>query len=502
MMAPTSQNPPVLGLVPVQVALLVVAAVGVVIATGTWLAGLAIGVLWFGWQILPCYEGPPVLALAFTFQWLQITAGTFYHGLTGRLLPANMVAETPKMILLSLGCLIALAVGIALGARLGQGRRPDLSGRPAFSLTPQQVLLTYGAATLLQGPLHAFAWQVPLLAQGILALGFLRLGLLFLLFRRLTQGRIRWNAIGLVLFMELLLGFTGYFANFREPLIMLALALMERMSLRRARHWLILGGLAVVIFSSALLWISIRTPYRQDFELDAFAESRGARLERITDLSTDWLASDAEELWYDTDKLVDRLWAVYYPALALSRVPEQVPHSEGRMIGEAVRHVLMPRILFPDKDILPSDSEKVRLYSGVWVAGADQGVSIAFGYAIESYVDFGVPLMFLPSLIWGMVMGMLYRFLTRLIWHRDLAVAVITVVFWVALYLFERSWIKTLGTSLTLMIYLGLTVFLIDRLLWSLRSQRRNRLALPTSVAVRLQRARQEAHRPASQPGS
>jgi len=31
----------------------------------------------------------------------------------------------------------------------------------------------------------------------------------------------------------------------------------------------------------------------------------------------------------------------------------------------------------------------------------------------------------------------------------------VTVVFWLTLYLFERSWAKTLGSTITMMVYLG-----------------------------------------------
>jgi hypothetical protein len=57
----------------------------------------------------------------------------------------------------------------------------------------------------------------------------------------------------------------------------------------------------------------------------------------------------------------------------------------------ALKHLVTPRVLFPDKGILASDSEFVRKYTGIPVAGADQNTSIAFGYAAESYIDFGIP---------------------------------------------------------------------------------------------------------------
>ena len=87
------------------------------------------------------------------------------------------------------------------------------------------------------------------------------------------------------------------------------------------------------------------------------------------------------------------------------------------------------------------------------MAGAEQNTSVAFGYAAESYVDFGLPLMFLPVLLWGIILGVGYQALLRLIYHRELAVAVVTVIFWLSLHLFERSWTKTFGTFATLMVY-------------------------------------------------
>jgi hypothetical protein len=53
--------------------------------------------------------------------------------------------------------------------------------------------------------------------------------------------------------------------------------------------------------------------------------------------------------------------------------------------------------------------------------------------------------------------------------HRELAIGLVTVVSWLSLYLFERSWVKWLGFSITLLIFLGGAVFILDRLLWSYR---------------------------------
>ena len=73
--------------------------------------------------------------------------------------------------------------------------------------------------------------------------------------------------------------------------------------------------------------------------------------------------------------------------------------------------------------------------------------------------------MFVPAFLYGIAMGCAYQWFLLAIRHRELAVGLVTVVFWLGLYLFERSWIKTLGIDVTLMVYLGGVTFLVDRFL-------------------------------------
>jgi hypothetical protein len=74
-------------------------------------------------------------------------------------------------------------------------------------------------------------------------------------------------------------------------------------------------------------------------------------------------------------------------------------------------------------------------------------------------------------IIFGLLIGALYQVWLSIIHHRDLAVGLVTVVFWMSLYQFERSWAKTLGLSVTLMVYLGGLTYLIDQWLMMRRAQ-------------------------------
>ena len=159
------------------------------------------------------------------------------------------------------------------------------------------------------------------------------------------------------------------------------------------------------------------------------------------------------------------MWTIYYPSLALARVPAHVPHTGGSILGAALTHIVTPRVFFPDKPQLQSDSEEVRKYSNIRVAGSESGTSIAFGYSIEAYIDYGLPWMFLPVFAFGIFLGAMYALFRSLIWHRELFVAFATVAFWLSAYLFERSWATMLGTTLGFMVYLGAPIVLLDRFL-------------------------------------
>jgi hypothetical protein len=373
------------------------------------------------------------------------------------------------MVLLGLGCVMALTAGLWLGARQVRRRMPKRENAPNELVGWRLLVMIYVGALIVTGVMQRLAWSYPTLTQAILALSVAHLAILFLILRRLTQPVLRPEMILLVLALEVALGFTGYFSNFKEPLLLAGLAVLESFDTRRAQHWAVGAALVAVLAAASVMWMGVRSDFRQDIDEQWLDASKSDRLDRMQALLTDWLRHRDDRVLLDTDELVDRAWAIYYPSLAIGRVPAVLPHTGGELMSGALLHLVTPRILFPNKPGLPSDSDLVRKYSGVYVAGVEQNTSIAFGYAAEAYVDFGAPGMFVPVLLFGVFMGGMYAWFLRTLLHRELAVTLVTVVFWMGLYLFERSWAKTLGLSITMMVYLGGLSFLIDR--WLLLRQ-------------------------------
>jgi hypothetical protein len=432
-------------------------------ASDDWIAAPAIIVLWLAWRYLRDDYGLPILPMAMTFQWVQVTAGIWYFAATGRRLLTMEISDYRPMVLIGLGCVASLMVGLYSGISIMRRATPPKHGERRATVPTGWVglLISYFGILALQGSIQDLAYQFPNFTQAILVLRFVHLAVLFVILRRLSQPVLRWPLIAALVSFEVVLGVSGFFAGFREPLVMAVVALSEIFNMRRPQHWIVLGTFGLMMFVVSVMWMGVRTEYRQEFDDETFARSKEAQVNRMATLSNGWW-QDQHDVTNDTDRLIDRLWVVYYPALAVSRVPSVLPHTDGSIMWAALQHILSPRVFFPTKVELQNDSDMVRKYSGVWVAGTEGGTSIAFGYAAESYIDFGIPWMFIPSFLYGMLAGLTYETLSTRIRHDELRAGLLAVIFWLALYLFERSWVKTLGLFGTLVIYLGGPALMLD----------------------------------------
>lgn len=451
------------------------------IVTDDWLPSVALLTLWLCLKLVATHDRLFSLPMALTFQWSQATLGVFYLGLTGRSVPAVYASNYRPMVLIGLGCCLALAAGIKLGFKARTPPDPRVV-RPDYAFPFGPLAMVYVASIFIEGSLVTIAPYYPTFRQIIVTLDTARLGVLFLILRRLCGGeRPKWGLVGLVVSIEVVLGITGFFAGFREPIVLAVLAVLEIFNQRNARHWLAIGVAIVGVSVLGLVWMGIRADYRREYiAVDQFSGSRDTRVTRVGDLTSNFFKNDATNIWKTADALVDRMWTIYYPALAIARVPSVLPHTDGAILGAALVHIVTPRVFFPDKPGLESDSDEVRKYANVRVAGREANTTIAFGYSAESYIDFGLPLMFLPVFAFGVFIGAMYALFRSIIWHRELFVAFGTVAFWLSVYLFERSWATMLGTAMAFMIYLGPPTVLIDRFLRVRESAEQDRADHPT----------------------
>jgi len=430
-----------------------------------WLIAASVPVLWSIWRFLRLDDGPPVLAFAMTYHWGMNVVGLFYYAATGRKPLAMQATMYAEMVLIGLACIALIVAGMVAGDALVASRMRQRPTRE-IALSWANLFIFYFTLLAFRGALRDYAWNLgPGFTQGVLAITYVRFALFYLILRRLVFLR-RWTAASAFVMLELALGMIGFFAELREPLFIAVVVVAEQFDYRRAAHWAAFAVVGTVMLVTGVVWIGIRSPLR------AYAEELSTlsvteRLAYTGNMVQQLLASNDESKMDAMDQFVDRMWDVYYPALALARVPSQVPHTNGTIMMAALQHVVTPRILVPDKQDVESDSLQVRRFAGVYVAGPEQGTTISFGYPIQSYIDYGMPWMFLPVFLFAVFMGAAYRFLLRIIVHREISVAVVTVIFWMSLYAANKSWPKLLGLAMTMLVYLGGFTFLIDRYLAS-----------------------------------
>ena len=128
---------------------------------------------------------------------------------------------------------------------------------------------------------------------------------------------------------------------------------------------------------------------------------------------------------------------------------------------KSLLHIVTPRILFPDKEIL-HDAVQLNKYIGKFVADY-RTTSMSIGYVGDFYIDFGF---FAPLAVFllGLFNGYMYRFLYRQDsvggWGLFLAMPL-----FFTFYIFEITLIKMIGLMVTyVLVMLAVSKFLLPRI--------------------------------------
>jgi hypothetical protein len=209
---------------------------------------------------------------------------------------------------------------------------------------------------------------------------------------------------------------------------------------------MMIGVVVSALFFLGLVWTAVKIDYRdyvnQGQRDQVIRVDLGDRYARLFNLATGLGRPDLSQALAD---LGDRIAYVDYFSRVLVVVPDILPHEDGALWSGALQHIAMPRLLFPEKAVRPLDTDVTARYTGLDMRAAGRGTSISMGYVAETYIDFGVPLMFLALFALGLVWGWIYRFLlagprSLLVLNYGLVIAVL-----LPLYQFEINNVKLLG---------------------------------------------------------
>ena len=355
---------------------------------------------------------PPILLYVVMLQWLQVATRVFHADLEGVLV--SDIGEGVGMpveyaIVLGLAALIALCLGLRVGSGLMAPRQRGERASESLRMSPSRLFVVYIALMVGgQGLIH-IGWSMGGLQQLISPLAYLKWVALFALGVTVFSGHEGKAFLAAATGMEVLLGLGGYFSDFKTVFFVLVIAALSagvRLTWRRIVAATICAGVALMLI---VVWTGVKEKYRAYLNqgtnaqvvLVPWAERMGYLADRVRDL-------DGKDVVQAVEDAAFRLEYVDYFARVLEYVPEVRPHTDGALWLGAVRHILLPRAFFPEKPVLPSDSELTMRYTGWFLASDAQGASISLGYVAESFIDFGRTGMWLPVFLLGVLWGAIY----------------------------------------------------------------------------------------------
>lgn len=382
-------------------------------------AGFAVAVLL--WTVCGLWRRaePPVLSFCLAMQWVSIVTGVAYAAVTGVYPGQEVVGDTETATWLSLAGLLCLAAGIRLAMlRFGPERRPreGVAAEPRYDVRKLcwYVVAVYTANWFVALNPKVLGGGAEIVANLLLT----RVVLLCFLVATVLRQREGYALAGAGFAYALLPLFASAMSDFKEFFFLMGLMLLRRWQpwetdpqvIEDNRRILAASAvLSVLLLFMGLLWEGAIKPQWRPIAVDpTMTSSPVDRLSTFASVAGEALVS------FDTGEAIQALagrlssGAAYF-SLVLARVPAVLPHEDGELTKRALLHVAQPRLLFPDKPVLVSDSWLVRTYTGLSAAGEEFGTSIGLGYMPQFYIDFGAWGLLFALFFYGIYLGILYR---------------------------------------------------------------------------------------------
>ena len=360
-----------IGVCGVVLAVAAISAVGsdnpaLTIACGL-VTALTIGLLW------RLGEAPAAL-MAAGLQLSQVVMPVLYANLLG--VPVQAVSsnhlDPTSAIWFALAAMLSLVVGLWRGQLKKQAAAASILLREAKSWSVQSafvfciVTLSLAAVFEVLGGLSEGLRQVFLAASGVQWLG------VFVLATVCMAQRRGFGFLLLVTCLEVVKGFTGYFADFKMVFFVLFVGVFSVHP--KLKPGIILGGLMVgsVALTLGAFWSATKGNYRSFASGHSVGQVIVVPIEdRLGYLMNKMYESDWTTMSVGFDRLAQRWGYVDFLAATMRNVPAHLPYENGALIGAAVMHVIEPRLLFPDKPRL-NDNELTAKYAGFRLDANDE----------------------------------------------------------------------------------------------------------------------------------
>lgn len=376
------------------------------------------------------------LLFAFIYQWVQVSVKVLYGTLTFTSLQSLTVYPEKITTAYLLSCTGLILITFSIGMVLKKQRFNDSMIRTlVLRCNFRNILIAYFLIGLISGFLPRG------LAEFAVQLAAFKWALFYLLFLLCyEQKRNKWILVALTLF-EFILGFASFFASWKDVIFYVIICYLTVKKIDKKQ--IITGAIAgcIVVFF-ALVWTGVKTQYREYIAQggkQVMAVSKSEAYMELLSLISEFQLNDEV-----VKAFLDRISYIDYFSACLDYVPSKQPHEYGKLTADAATHIVTPRILFPDKEMI-NESKHLTKYTGRWFSDLSMGVSFSLGYFGDFYVDFGAVGMMFALLLLGWIIGVGFRNLCRNAPNQLIAIMLLQVSF-MLLYKFEISLLKLVGT--------------------------------------------------------
>ncbi|MBX9745648.1 MAG: hypothetical protein K2X34_02020 [Hyphomonadaceae bacterium] len=315
---------------------------------------------------------------------------------------------------------------------------------------PQSLVVTASLAAIAGG--HAIdlvAYSFGPAVQAALALANIRLAGIFALTLWCVLTGRQAGLLAAVIGFEIIFGMTGFFGGFKSALLVFLIAVVASFPRLRPIN-MILGVVAfLLLIFTAVFWSAIKPDYRA-FLNDGTGEQIAVQpmSDRIAYLNGAAQNFEQPDFERGVEALLSRQSYIDFLAQTVAYVPANRAHENGARTIEAVRHVLTPRVLFPDKPSIAHDTDVTSRYTGLSFNLA-QTTSISIGWLGELYIDFSWAGALLGAFILGCIIGWIARLFISYEGAPLIANFAIAVTAMLPFAIFEIPLIKLFGAALT-----------------------------------------------------
>lgn len=412
------------------------------------------------------YKHIPLFLMAgVSFQWLSVSIKVFYAATKGISLREVFSYYSSSDYIdtafyLSIVGVVTYVVGLKMGLPRYYKSWSIALVRPwIMRMNSSRIILMYLVYSLILVILWRIRFVVPGINTSIFALGLVKWGILTV---TVLSAYFKRDKVGLLFFIlgiEITLSLVSYFSTFKEYVLILIIIFASLENRLFSPGKMVKYGLAaILLFQVAIVWTTVKGEYRTYLSggerVQRVDVDRTSALSKLLDLVSNYKNTSFDE---SIDYFIDRMGYISFFSIAIEHVPQAIPHENGKVWTAALTHVITPRIFFPHKAPV-DDSEHLNKYTGLGVAGAEQGASHSIGYMADSYIDFGPYWMFAPIFLLGLVTGYLYRYFLANAYNRVWALILITPFY----YLTNINGMNSLKVVSNLIIYF-LIAYLINK---------------------------------------